>query len=251
MGDCGAVNPAVYDAGETTNIMTAQPWLAGWNYSILKLLFHVLPHRGILDKCFEFLALNHLVSTWIFAAAFFVFWNIEDERTMWRRCRLLQTIVALAVAVGITIVFRPWLAWPAPSLNQSFRNLYPYYFWGTGTSNSFPSHSTLIYLMIAIGFWPLNRRIGMSLIVYTLVAISLPRVYIGGHYPVDVFFSTGFALLMMVAAGKWKIPARLQEFLISPDHSIVRNLFLAFWLFELAEEFGGLMDILRKLRHLA
>ena len=60
--------------------------------------------------------------------------------------------------------------------------------------NCFPSHSTLICLIVAIGLLPLHRKIGAILIAFVLVAISLPRIYVGGHYPIDVAASAVLAV---------------------------------------------------------
>ncbi len=230
--------------------MTAQPWLSGWNYSILRSLFHIVPHRGKVDNFFQFLTVNHLVSTWVLAAAFYLYWRIEDDRTLWRRTRLIQAVLAVMVAVAVTLAFRPWVAWPAPSLNPSFQRLYPYYFWGSGNGNSFPSHSTLVYLIVALGLWPLSRRVSLVLSGFTLAVISLSRVYTGGHYPIDVMFSIGLALVATIALANWRVPARMQACLVGNGSAFLRELLVILWVFELGEEFGGVLDILRGLRHL-
>ena len=230
--------------------MVNQPWLPEANYRILRFLFSVVHHRSFTDTLFDFLTFNHLVSTWMFAAAFYVYWQIADERTRWRRTRLTQTVAAFAVAVAITLVIRPWIYWPAPSLNPKFRILYPAYFWGNGSFDSFPSHSTLAYLMVAIGIWPFSRRLSAILIAVVLVLISFPRMFVGGHYPIDVAASLVLGTIFVLLGWKCALPARVTDWLVATGRpAVLRELILIFWLFELAEEFRGLTNLVFHVRH--
>src|SRR5207245_8652507 len=160
--------------------MVSDPWFSSWNHNLLQILFGRLPHSRITDEFSDLLISNPLLSTWVFAACFYRFWMKEDELGAWRRRYLANVVVALAIAAVVTLILRPWIHWPAPVLNPSFQPLFPRYLWGNGNGNCFPSHSTLAYFTIAVGFWPLNRRLSLSLSAMTLFFISLPRVYVGG-----------------------------------------------------------------------
>jgi len=226
------------------------PWFSEWNYRTLQALFHVLPHRGSTDTLFDFLDFNQLVSTWIFAASFYLFWIIDYGRTMWRRCRLFQIVVAFGIAIPITLIVRPWISWPAPVLNPRFRVLYPSYFWGNGNLNSFPSHSTLAYFMVAAGVWPLNRRASLWLSVGVLTLISLPRLYVGGHYPIDVLASLVLVIVVLALVWRWQVPASVASWLVrSGPGTFLREFLLILWVFELGEGFRGSTNILFEIRH--
>ena len=230
--------------------MVNQPWLPEANYRILQFLFRVVGHRSFTDTLFDFLTFNHLVSTWMFAAAFYVYWQIADERTRWRRTLLTQMVAAFAVAVAITLVVRPWINWPAPSLNPKFRTLYPVYFWGNGSYDSFPSHSTLAYLMVAIGIWPFNRRLSAILIVLVLGLISFPRIFVGGHYPIDVAASVVLGTAFVLLGWRWTVPARVTDWLVAGGRAaVLREILVIFLVFELAEEFRGLTNLVFQVRH--
>jgi undecaprenyl-diphosphatase len=52
--------------------------------------------------------------------------------------------------------------------------------------SSYPSdHATLFFCLAAI-LWMASSRLGMVAMAYTLLVISLPRVYTGVHYPTDI-----------------------------------------------------------------
>jgi len=208
------------------------------NFRVLQALFRFFPHTDARDALAQFLIDSPLASTWAFAAAFYYFWRVQDERTLWRRGYLLALIASFCAIVIVTLIFRPWVGWPAPSLVIGFRELFPQFLWAQGNMNCFPSHSTFAYMFVALGLWPFNRRLSVLLMLATLLLISLPRVYVGGHYPIDVL-----AGILLAAAGVGL--ARL-----SCGLSHVRNwleraasggakieVFLFLWLFELGEGF--------------
>ena len=176
--------------------------------------------------------------TGFFAAAFYLAWVKNDDRKTVRRCCLLKTVVGFGIAVVITLLVRPWISWPAPARNPTFLHLFPQYLWGQGTANCFPSHSTLAYFMVAVGFWPLRRDLSIALALWTVISVSLPRVYLGGHYPIDVLASMILVFAVLGATWKWQVPPSLAKWLVSVAPRIgMRNLFLSIWIFELAEGF--------------
>ena len=215
---------------------------------MLQEFFLLFPHNGARDTLAQFLTTNALSSTWIFAAAFYAYWRIEDARTRWRRARLLETFVAFSLAMLVTLAVRPWIAWPAPSLISPFQQLYPDYFWHEGNPNSFPSHSTLVYLIVAAGIWPFKRWLSALLTLLVLLVISLPRIYVGGHYPVDVI-----AAILLAGIAVWAAHAICSQVRVSTllaqivSKGLLLEIFLFLWLFELAEGFRSSYFIATKL----
>ena len=230
--------------------VTPGPWFSDWNFHILQELFRLLPHNLRRDSLADFVTMNALASTWIFAAVFYFCWRIEDGRTVWRRSRLLEIFYAFFQAMLVTLTWRPWIAWPAPNLVPRFQILYPRYFWNEGNLNCFPSHSTLIYLIVAVGLWPFKRWVSALLVLWVLLAISLPRIYVGGHYPVDVL-----AAILLTAIVAWitrricadpRVSGLLAR-IISKRMLVECLLFL--WLFELAEGFRSTYSIATYIAH--
>ncbi len=230
--------------------MMHEPWFSDWNYQVMQVLFQIVPHGKISDTIFDFLVFNHLVSTWSFAASFYIFWTIDDARAMWRRGRLFQIVVAFGIAMLITLVIRPWIAWPAPVLNPRFQDLYPAYFWRNRNFNSFPSHATLAYFMVAAGLWPLSRRASLWLSLGVLVLISLPRVYVGGHYPIDVLASMVLGTIVLALIWCWHLSEPVGNWLVQTGPAaFVREFLLILWIFELGEGFSGGTNILNHAEH--
>jgi len=52
--------------------------------------------------------------------------------------------------------------------------------------SSFPSDHAVLFFALSTGMFYISKRVGLFAIVYTIVVIILPRVYLGLHYPTDV-----------------------------------------------------------------
>jgi len=233
--------------------MAANPWFASWNYDVLRIFFLGIPHTKFSDDFSEELLFNPLLSSWVFAACSYLLWTKDDEQRTRRRRYLILAAIAFGLAALVTLVLRPWVYWPAPVLNPDFQALFPRYLWGNGEKNCFPSHSTLAYFTIAVGFWPLNRRLSVCLSGIALLLISLPRIYEGGHYPIDVLFSCLLGTLVLLIV--WR-----SSFLtnVSFDWSdrpkarsgTILDMLFFLWLFELGEGFRGTELLFSAARHM-
>jgi membrane-associated phospholipid phosphatase len=229
------------------------PWFSDWNHRLLEALFRFLPHTASREDWFEFWIANPLIGTWFFAAFFYSLWSIDDEQQLRRREILFRALVAIAVACLLTLAIRPWIKWPSPLRDPAFQGLFPRYFWGGGSMNCFPSHSTLVYFTVAAGFWPLRRSLSVALALFALISVSLTRIYLGGHYPVDVLFSIVLGLGSLAAVSQWRIPASVSRWLTQRGlGTTVRDWLLFLWIFELGEGFRGtefMVGLVHAMRH--
>lgn len=216
------------------------PWFSHWNYQLLEALFRQIPQSEINDDRFETVILNPILGTWIFAAIFYWFWSKDDEQREIRRLCLFKTFVAIGIAFLVTWAIRPFVDWPAPVLNPHFQPLFPRYLWGNGSWNCFPSHSTLAYFTLAAGLWPLKKVLSTSLCAWALACVSLPRVYVGGHYPIDVLFSCLLGIVTLIAVQRWEIPASIANWLLQRgSRTGLREWIFFLWTFEVGEGFRG------------
>lgn len=229
--------------------MAANPWLSSWNYDFLRILFQLIPHGKITDEFCKVILLTPLLSTWVFAACFYRSWTKDDEQKQWRRRYLMGAVVAFGVGCLVTLILRPWIHWPAPVLNPGFQPLFPRDLWGDGSENCFPSHSTLAYFTVAAGFWPLHRRLSFCLSGLALLLISLPRIYAGGHYPIDVLFSCLLAILTLIAVWRWAVPSISKWPKSRNMPGAIWDLVVFLWVFELGEGFHSAELLASVVRH--
>lgn len=77
----------------------------------------------------------------------------------------------------------------------------------TGWS-SFPSDHAALAFALAAAVWIGWRRLGLACFLWALLIVSLPRIYLGKHYPSDILAGALLGVLLTAAfsylgAGKW------------------------------------------------
>src|SRR5262249_19678350 len=125
--------------------------------------------------------------------AFSVLWGAwfarsrDDDGTA--RRDVVLTLLAAAIAAPLSRVLQMVLPFRArPTVNSTLNFSAPVaidpgelHRWG-----SFPSDHTAIFFAIAVGMWFSFRKLAWLLLAWSILVISLPRLYLGLHYPSDV-----------------------------------------------------------------
>jgi undecaprenyl-diphosphatase len=233
----------------------SQPWFAPLNYDFFIHLYRVWPFSSWRISIAETLIFNPWLSTFPFGLSYYLSWREANKglpTTENMRKQLMGILLACFIAVILTILLRPVVSWPAPARAPEFQFLYPPYYRGSGTENCFPSHSTLIYMIVAMGLLPLHRRLAAALIAFVLVGISLPRIYLGGHYPIDVIASIVVAIASYLAVQAVSSTPRVQARLNwASSRGLCTDCVIFLWSFELGSGFRGTLVTLTMVRHLA
>jgi len=116
------------------------------------------------------------------------FWPTSNLRL--NRSYLLSALLGAVVALFVARVLAHALPLRTrPILDPSLHFRVP--FGAPDQSNwtmwsSFPSDHAALFVALLTGIWLASRRAGVILLLYVLIAISFPRIYIGIHYPTDV-----------------------------------------------------------------
>ena len=221
-----------------------EPWFTSWNFQALQSFFKFLPHTSLGISLARFFLENPLLTTWVYAAVSYIYWSKRDDQQEARRVQLLRAVASCVLAVAVADLLDFKIGWPSPARTPDFQILFPHYLWGIGTENSFPSHSTLAYLTVATGLLPVNRIAGWILIPFTFLAISLPRVYLGGHYFIDLGGSIILSVLALAAVDLFLTrPPCVQAFKWVVSQGVTTELVFFFWLYELGEGFRGGEDM--------
>lgn len=84
--------------------------------------------------------------------------------------------------------------------------------------SSFPSDHAALFFCLATTLLLVSRRIGIAAMIYALMFICLPRIYMGDHYPSDILagalIGAATALVFqwsVLKDGVARFPSRLQE----------------------------------------
>jgi len=173
-----------------------------------------------LDVFVHFLEWSPLLKGSVVLAVFFYAWFPSEQATtesdLTNRRQVLSytlliclpgLIAARLLSLALPFRFRP-LANAHLQLHQPFASDQT----GLGTWSSFPSEQAVLFFVLAAGMYIVDRKIGLFLYLYTIFCISLPMIFLGIHYPSDIF---GGALLGVGLAYSVKWSA-LRRFMIRP-----------------------------------
>src|SRR5216684_2616246 len=73
------------------------------------------------------------------------------------------------------------------------------------TWSSFPSDHAALFFALGLGVWHVSRKGGIALLLYILLFICLPRLYVGIHYPSDILAGAILAYWAVALLGARKI----------------------------------------------
>lgn len=116
-------------------------------------------------------------------------WFQRDPNQKLRRELVISTLAATITSLFTAQIIRSFLPFRLRPLHDAAVHFtLPYHVSSDSLWNlsSFPSDTTAFAVALSVGVLLMWRRWGWLAILYTLVAISIPRIYLGYHYPTDV-----------------------------------------------------------------
>lgn len=221
----------------------------------IELLARFLGRYPLFDLGIESAIRHNVLGGLWFAACIFIFWT-QGARPGGQkvRQRVLTILFGSSLAVVLTFLSGELASWLPPSRNPAFAHLYPMYLSENSNNNSFPSQSTALYAAVAAGMFSLNRVVGSALWVGVALLVSLPRVYVGGHYPSDVLVGLVLGLAGYFGARTFLEPylcpylGRLLE--VSTWLRLAGELVVFFWILQMAVEFRDIVWVKNSLQYI-
>ena len=169
-----------------------------WDRYLLLWINSPAGQNGVVDKLMYDLADSDLVKGGIFLAFYWGLWFDRDGSQ--RR----DVVVALAAAI-ITAILSRGLQVGLPF------HLRPLHTPGIGvhvpvgvdpailnTFSSFPSDHAMLFFALSVPIWWRSRWLGAAAMLWTVLLIALPRVYLGYHFPSDVIAGAVLGVIVMV-----------------------------------------------------
>jgi len=191
-----------------------------------------------------------------YAGVLFLFWvqgaQPGQPEVRWRT---LTIAFGSFVAALLTVVAAHAVSWAPPSAHPELAGLYPENFPVNLNATSFPSQSTALYAAVAAGIYSLRRTLGRWAWMGVGVLVALPRMFLGGHYLIDVLAGlvaglSGYwvAILLEARAVSWCKTAF--EFHWSHWQRTLAEAVVFLWLLQVATEFrhvAWITDVLASL----
>jgi membrane-associated phospholipid phosphatase len=174
---------------------------------IVELFFkNFLGKSRLLDGAVELISDSYTLGSVLFVALLWLAW-FKDKRDN-SRIRLLKGGVGVLLAGLLSRALQFVLAFHyRPLYNSDLRLPWPIGV-APGTLNhwnSFPSDHAALFFALATLIWVGDRRLGVFAYAWATIE-SFTRVYLGYHYPSDVFGGAGLGISMVILS-QW-LPLR-------------------------------------------
>lgn len=155
------------------------------------------------DRYVRHISLNYLYKGAIPVLFFWYFWFSNAPGHIERRVRLLGVlgtafitiVVGRAMALLLPFSDRP-VHDPDVQINTPLGDFRPI----DADWSSFPSDHAALFFALATAFWFISRRASLLLFLHAAVIISLPRIYLGLHWPSDILGGAVVGIITAIVA---------------------------------------------------
>ncbi len=216
--------------------------------SILHFLNAFSQHSQLFDLVVVRLSDLNLLKGGVMMALFWGGWARKDDEQREHREILLIGLFTAVLATFLARVLAFALPFRARPLQNPLLGFHiPYSMDPSPLINwsSFPSDHATLFFSLAMTLWMVSKRFGALAFCHAFFVVSLPRIYLGIHYPTDVI--AGALLGIGVASlAKW---VWLRRSVAGPilgwmDHyPSLAYAFLFLWSYEIAELFDSVRHI--------
>jgi undecaprenyl-diphosphatase len=142
----------------------------------------------VIDSLIALLAANVLLKGGVLVAIFYWSWFSFADHSRERNI-LLTTLVStpfIILAARLFALILPFRSRPMHDGDLNFTLPAGVSENTLETWSSFPSDHAVLYFAFAVGIFAASRRLGLVAILYMLIFIGLPRIYLGYHFPTDI-----------------------------------------------------------------
>jgi undecaprenyl-diphosphatase len=160
---------------------------------------------------------SNLLKGGLFMAFFWWAWfRTKGDTTARRRYVVLSIIGALAVVIvargmQLTLPFHDRPLYAATNFVMPI-GVHPA---GLSHWSSLPSDHAALFFALSLAVWYEARTLGYLAMIWTLVVICLPRIYLGYHYASDMVAGALLGLVMMAAIQRylrnWNVTERIVQ----------------------------------------
>jgi undecaprenyl-diphosphatase len=161
-----------------------------------------------------------LLNSGVVLAAYWWLWFETDENGVFARRRsVVVALLAVIVVASAAWLLKNLLPFRLPPLgNPGFGLRLPF---GVDPNSlnsfsSFPSGHAMLYFALSVPLWMRSRWLGAAATIWILLAICLPLLFLGYHWPSDIVAgaTVGVALMLLLCRliGAMALPDRAVRF---------------------------------------
>jgi undecaprenyl-diphosphatase len=197
---------------------------------------------------------NGVLQTGVIVALLWSVWFTSETAPGQRRHEtVLSSLVAVYTTAVLALILRAALPFRLRPLQDSASALYlPDYAALWAGVSSFPSGHAAVSFALATGLGSISVTLGLVGVLYALIVNSLPRLYLGLHYPTDILAGAALGILTVSLINKISLRRSLMQPVVAWSGRHPALFYGLFFLssLEVAAEFMTVRMLLRLVRTL-
>lgn len=143
----------------------------------------------VFDEAVAFVSVNALLKGGVLMLFVWWAWFRAGDRASSNRDHIVATMLSCvaALAVGrLLVILLPFRLRPLHEIGLNFVAPYGVSEDSLAKLSSFPSDHAVLFFALATGLFFISRALGVFALLYTVLVVALPRMYLGLHYPTDI-----------------------------------------------------------------
>jgi undecaprenyl-diphosphatase len=174
----------------------------------------------VLDQVVNHIVYLPLLNGGVFLTAYWWLWFEADETTVCaQRRNVVASLLGAIVIAGVSHLLKGFLQLhylPLHYPDLGMRLPFVVALTPINDVNSFPSTHAALFFSLSVPLWMRSRWLGAAAVVWTLLVICLPLLYLGYHWASDVVagavFGVALMLLLRRLIGAAGLPDRVVRF---------------------------------------
>jgi undecaprenyl-diphosphatase len=217
--------------------------------SIIDFVNQFSQQSKVFDYALVYLSYNNLLKGGILAIIIWWCWFKKDDNQSVNRKNIILVLISCILAITIarslalTLPFRF-----RPIHEEDLIFILPY-----GVSiislegwSSFPSDHAVLSFTLSVGILHISKKIGIFSIIYSLLFISFPRIYLGLHYPTDIIAGAFIGIMIYTLIHHYFLKSEWLQSIEDYFHLKPGISYSLFFLvtYQIADMFNGIRSIM-------
>jgi len=216
---------------------------------IINILHQISANSPSLNDFMNLVSNNDFLASGVLVCILLFFWFQHDQDRVEKRKLIINTLISCLIAIAVGRLLTRILPFQVrPVLDPKLSYLYPFQHIADSmnTSNSMPSDHAVLYTALATGIFLISKKIGLLTFLYVFGIGLFSRVYLGYHYPSDIFVGSIVGILITLIYSHISIKNQINQRVLKFSTNYSGIFYVLFFLlnFEIATMFKSSRDIL-------